>query len=111
MPLIEHHIDADLAERNYGAAEGLPVAEARERWPDEDYPRAEPLSSATPRAARVLRQLFQARGDSVVVAHGTLLRLGIQSLTQSQHPRILNGAIVLLEQDGADGYVVRCLTA
>ncbi|KDA04710.1 phosphoglycerate mutase [Microbacterium sp. CH12i] len=91
--------DERLVERDYGAAEGISVGEVRERWPDADYPDAEPLADTIERARHVLGQIEQQEGNSVVVAHGTLLRVGIEALTGSACPRILNGQVVLLERN------------
>lgn len=105
----EFMIDERLIERDYGAAEGQPVGEARERWPDTDYPEAEPLPEVTERARRVLAHVEQLEGNSVVVAHGTLLRIGIEALTTSACPRILNGQVVLLERGAAGDLNARFL--
>ncbi|MDP3951792.1 histidine phosphatase family protein [Microbacterium sp.] len=102
--------DERLIERDYGAAEGMAVSEARERWPDSDYPDAEPLHETTERARRVLTHIEQLEGDSIVVAHGTLLRVGVEALTAGTCPRILNGQVVLLERDGAERFVARFLS-
>lgn len=106
----ERTTDEHLIERDYGVAEGMPVCEARERWPDSDYPGAEPLHETTERARRVLGEIEQLEGDSVVVAHGTLLRVGVEALTGSACPRILNGQVVLLERVGEGGLVARFLS-
>lgn len=103
-------IDERLIERDYGVAEGLPVSEARERWPDADYPKAEPLPETTERARRVLAHIEQLEGNSVVVAHGTLLRVGIEALTTGACPRILNGQVALLERDAAGELHARFLS-
>lgn len=103
-------LDAQLIERDYGRAEGLAVGHVRERWPDGEYPDAEPASAATARAHEALTRLAGEAGDSVVVAHGTLLRLGVQSLTGSPCPRILNGQVILVDRAPGGGYVARLLT-
>jgi len=96
----EVELDARLTERDYGAAEGIPVAEAHERWPGQDYPGAEALADAAARGGAAMRDLVERGGSSVVVGHGTTLRASISSLTGEECPRILNGEIVLLEQAG-----------
>ncbi|GEK87372.1 histidine phosphatase family protein [Microbacterium aerolatum] len=102
--------DAHLIERDYGVAEGMAVSEARERWPESDYPDAEPLNETTQRARRVLTRIERLEGNSIVVAHGTLLRVGVEALTAGKCPRILNGQVVLLERDGAERLVARFLS-
>ncbi|ALJ22119.1 histidine phosphatase family protein [Microbacterium sp. No. 7] len=101
-------LDADLVERHYGRAEGLLVAEARERWPEGDFEASEPLAEVAARARRALGTLAAQPGGSVVVAHGTLLRVGIEELTGSPCPRVLNGQVVLLDPSPA-GFVARFL--
>lgn len=97
----EWMIDEDLVERDYGQAEGMAVADASERWPDQDYPGAESIAHVALRGAAALSELLDAGRDAVVVAHGTLLRVSVDALTGQQCPRILNGEIILLERDGA----------
>jgi probable phosphoglycerate mutase len=87
----------------------MAVSEARERWPESDYPDAEPLNETTERARRVLTRIERLEGNSIVVAHGTLLRVGVEALTASTCPRILNGQVVLLERDGSKRLVARFL--
>lgn len=106
---VEYHVDPRLVERNYGEADGLPVADAWERWPDQNYPGAEPLAAVSMRASQALYALEQEEGDTVVVAHGTLLRAGIEALTEQRCPRILNGEIVLLERGARQGFTARRL--
>lgn len=100
---------AELAERHYGEAEGLPVAEVRERWPDEDYPGAESVEATRDRGVGVLRELLLEGENTIVVAHGTLLRVAIDGLTGASCPRILNGEVILLDADGAGGFQTRRL--
>ncbi|WP_158231536.1 histidine phosphatase family protein [Microbacterium sediminis] len=92
-------IDEDLVERDYGRAEGMAVAEAAERWPDQDYPGAESLAHVALRGAAALSELLDAGRDAVVVAHGTLLRVSVDALTGQVCPRILNGEVILLDRD------------
>lgn len=110
IPGAEYRVDESLVERDYGEADGLPVTDVWERWPDQDYPGAESVEDATARAFRVLSGLAQEPGASVVVAHGSLLRLGISALIRQPCPRILNGEVVLLDGDGRSGYAARRMT-
>lgn len=100
LPGVPVSVDSDLIERDYGAAEGLTVAEAYEQWPSHDYPGAESESEVASRAVGALGALLAA-SDTVVVAHGTLLRIGVQSLTGATCSRILNGEVLLLHQNPA----------
>lgn len=108
LPDARRDIDPDLVERHYGAAEGLAVAEVRQRWPDEDYPEAESIAQTQDRGIRAVRAVHDVGGSAIVVAHGTLLRLTIEGLTGQRCPRILNGEVVLLESVG-DGFRARRL--
>lgn len=101
LPEAERASDERLVERDYGAAEGMPVSEAHERWPDGDYPGAEPLAELIGRARHAVLEIERREGDSVIVSHGTLLRTVVEDLTGSACPRILNGQVVLLERDAA----------
>lgn len=110
VPSAIRAIDDRLIERDYGAAEGMPVSEVHERWPDGDYPDAEPLDAVAARAGAALTEIASRRGNSIVVAHGTLLRVGVEMLTGSPCPRILNGQIVMLEAEEAGRFTARFLT-
>lgn len=110
VPSAIRAIDDRLIERDYGAAEGMPVSEVHERWPNGDYPGAEPLHAVAERAHTVLAEIAARRGNSIVVAHGTLLRVGVESLTGSPCPRILNGQIALLERGDSGRLSARFLT-
>lgn len=109
VPGVRVEIDEGLVERGYGRAEGVAVAEARERWPDEDFPGAEAVADATARGAAAVRALFADSRPTVAVAHGTLIRLAVSELTGEDCPRILNGQVVLLDRDG-DGFRARTVT-
>jgi len=107
---VEQWVDDRLIERDYGVAEGMPVSEVHERWPDADYPGGEPLGQLRERARTVLEEIDQLEGDSIVVSHGTLLRVGVAALTGSGCPRILNGQVVLLEREAQGRLVGRFLS-
>jgi probable phosphoglycerate mutase len=68
-------IDDDLAEWDYGAAEGLTTTElsARGRWSVWDDPLGESLEDLATRVRRVLARLPE--GDSLLFAHGHVLRV------------------------------------
>lgn len=103
---LEVASDVALIERDYGEAEGLPVSEAHERWPDGDYPGAEPLDDLAERAGGMLRALA-AESGTIVVAHGTFLRIGVEALTGTPCPRITNGQVVFVEPRGLAGFSAR----
>lgn len=102
--------DERFVERDYGEAEGMPVCEAHERWPDADYPDAEPMDRVIRRAIRALADAERGGADCIIVSHGTLLRAAVEELTGSPCPRILNGQVVLLERDAARRLTGRILS-
>ncbi|WP_443218472.1 histidine phosphatase family protein [Rathayibacter sp. YIM 133350] len=93
--------DHRLTERNYGAAEGVAVTDAHRRWPHHDYPGAEPFDRVAARGSAAVEDLAEAYERPVAVAHGTLIRVTVEALTGEPVPRLDNGAIVLLEDDGS----------
>jgi len=109
VPGVAVECDGALIERGYGLAEGMQVAEARERWPDEAFPGAEPVADATARGVEAVRAVAADGRPAVIVAHGTLIRLTVSALTGTQCPRILNGQVMLLERSG-DGMRARTVT-
>jgi uncharacterized phosphatase len=88
-----------LLERDYGDAEGVPVNEALERWPDGAYPGGETSVELDGRSGRALALL--ATPGTVIVGHGAFLRSGIAALTRRPFPRIANGEVVVLDVAGA----------
>lgn len=93
-----------LWERNFGEAEGLLVGEAGARWPGlSGIPGAEPLEDLAVRSAEAIRELSLIAPGSVAVAHGAMLRAGLELLTGSAIPRVLNGEVWLLHRSQA-GY-------
>ncbi|MEV1295018.1 histidine phosphatase family protein [Pseudonocardia sp. NPDC049635] len=101
---LPHVLDPALVERDFGAAEGMAVAAAAETWPDGDYPGSETWSELSARAHEALTRQLRRGGDTVVVAHGTVLRAGIEAIVGGRCPRLLNGQVVLL--DGTTAQVV-----
>lgn len=89
----------ELAERDYGDAEGLTDAEALERWPDGEYPRLENRDAVAARGLRAIDRIAADLPDSavIVVAHGTLIREILRRLTTAPIPPILNAATSVLE--------------
>jgi len=98
LGVAEVVLDADLVERDFGEAEGMPVATVAERWPNADYPDAEPRAAVAVRGARALDRLVGV--DAIVVAHGVLLRATLEHRTGAPVARIRNGEPVLLHADG-----------
>lgn len=107
LPIIPISTDDDLVERDYGVADGMPSAEAGQRWPDGNFPGMESDQQIRIRGAAAIRRI-SARypGDGIVVAHGSLIRMLINELCRTDVPRILNGAVSLIGFDGTDWTVL-----
>jgi probable phosphoglycerate mutase len=93
LPLGESY--DDLAEQDFGAAEGTLVSELLTRWPDRDFADKEPDAHVGPRGLRGLeRLLHDHRGARVLaVAHGTLIRHTLAEITghdARDYPRLDN---------------------
>ncbi len=92
----------DLVERDYGPLEGLPDTEVIARWPDRDYPGAEPLDSVVERCLRGL-DLIDADypGQNVViVCHGTIMKYTLIRLTGHPVQNVQNGTVSAIERAG-----------
>lgn len=73
-------VDRDLREWDYGECEGLTSAQIRERRPDwrlfrDGCPGGETVDEVGVRADRVIARVRNAAGDSLLFAHGHLLRI------------------------------------
>ncbi len=91
---------AGLLERDFGVAEGQPVDEMMARWPDGEFPGAEPWPALHERAGEALNRMLEhaSMAPTIVVSHGVFLRAGISTLTGTEWPRLLN----------AEGVRLRC---
>ncbi|KUF06434.1 histidine phosphatase family protein [Leucobacter sp. G161] len=108
LSLTSPGIHDGLWERNFGEAEGLLVTESEARWPGlREVPAAERIEDVAHRSADAIRELSQTSPGSVAVAHGAMLRAGLERLTGADIPRILNGEIWLLRLDGAEYSVAK----
>lgn len=111
-PLIED----GLWERSFGEAEGMTAAEIEERWPDRHgIPGAETLEELAVRAACAIESLYLEHeeshsGGAIVVAHGAMLRAGIERLTGQSVPRVLNGQVWLVTRT-ATGFAATSVEA
>lgn len=97
LPGLPSSTDDELVERDYGVADGMPSAQARDRWPDGNFPGMEADHELRRRGATVIRRIaVDHPGDGIVVAHGSLIRFLINELCDTEAPRILNGAVSLI---------------
>lgn len=92
----------ELVERDYGPLEGTPDTEAIERWPNRDYPGAEPLDAVVDRCLAGLARIdadYPGK-NVVVVCHGTIMKYTLIRLTGYPVKVVLNGAVSAIERDG-----------
>ena len=92
----------ELTERDYGDLEGFNATEAMERWPDREYPGAEPIESVVERGKAGLARIADDYGDSdvVIVCHGTIIRYTLAALAGSPVDGIRNGAVSTFRLEG-----------
>jgi len=97
-----------LVERGFGVAEGMLISEARNRWPERDYPGGETIDKVLDRSLLAVDQLAAAHlgMDGVIVSHGTVLRLIQAELTGIDPGSLPNGTIVALDGTPGDWQVV-----
>ncbi|WP_307859321.1 histidine phosphatase family protein [Arthrobacter sunyaminii] len=86
----------ELAERDYGSAEGLHLNGLTERQITAALGIGEPEQAVAQRGLAALRDVaVQFPGQRIIaVAHGTLIRLTLSELTGQHYPRVLNGEVV-----------------
>ncbi|TSE02205.1 histidine phosphatase family protein [Skermania sp. ID1734] len=91
----------ELAERHYGAAEGLTDWEAYHQWPHGWYPGLEPRRSVAERGLAVLDELAKQYPDDavLVVSHGGVIRAILDVVHTRRSPRILNAGVSTLTVD------------
>ncbi|MGO3833989.1 MAG: histidine phosphatase family protein [Microbacteriaceae bacterium] len=106
LALAAPSVKTGLIERDFGAAEGLGVAEAEARWPGLRVPDAEPLDTLSNRSAEVFQALLETSPGAIVVAHGAMLRWGLAHLCGIEMPRILNGEVWLLTRSATGRFEV-----
>lgn len=97
-----------LAERNYGAAEGVSMAHARELYPTGDYPESESNDLVLARSLNAIDELRRRYDGNalVVVAHGGLLHTLLSRLHGIRQPSIENAKVNVIEYVG-DHWEVR----
>lgn len=81
-----HALDPRLAERSYGSAEGLTLAQRHERWPVGEVPGAEALESVHQRAWDFLATVKGQHSERRVLAvsHGGLINAILGLLTDNR---------------------------
>jgi broad specificity phosphatase PhoE len=98
----------DLIEMGFGAAEGMGIIEARERWPDHKFPGGESADMVLARALRGINTLAAAHADSdegtdgVIVTHGTVLRLLVAEISGIDPGSLPNAAFAVLRGSPGD---------
>ncbi|MEN9620695.1 MAG: hypothetical protein RL499_888 [Actinomycetota bacterium] len=95
--LGDPELEPRLAERDYGAAEGLTGPEIDLRYPDgADVPGREPREAVAERAVAALHELAARHpGEAViVVAHGGVIRSVLETVAPGRHREpITNGSV------------------
>ncbi|MFT4028637.1 MAG: histidine phosphatase family protein [Protaetiibacter sp.] len=97
----------ELVERDYGPLEGEPSRDVVARWPDRDFPGAEPLDAVVDRCLRGLARIDadHPHRNVVIVCHGTIMKYTLIRLTGYPVDVILNGTVSAIER-GDDGWRV-----
>lgn len=93
-----------LRERHYGAGEGLTLDDVTRLWPDRDYTDLEDRHAVAARGLSALETIAREHPGSavIVVAHGTLIRELLMTLTDEAVPSIENAATCIVERvDGS----------
>ena len=92
----------DLIERDYGPLEGMSDEEILERFPNRDYPGAEPLASVVSRGTAALATISHDHRDRdvMIVCHGTIIRYTLSALAGFKVPGITNGSVSEFSLDG-----------
>jgi probable phosphoglycerate mutase len=104
-------VDRDLRERAFGVFEGLTREECAARYPEEwqawtsqtsPPTGAESFGSAIARMHAALDRVAAGAGDSpaLVVSHGGVMRLWLESVIGATLPLIANGTVYLVEHEG-----------
>lgn len=106
LPILESM--SQLAERDYGAMEGVEVERARELHPAGDYPDSEHNDQVFERSLNAMNQLHTVHAGSgvVVVAHGGVIVTLLSMIHGTRVPSIQNSTLNLLEHDG-ERWIVR----
>nr|WP_245354796.1 histidine phosphatase family protein [Brachybacterium sacelli] len=94
--------DARLVEIDWGAAEGRPVEEMEQRYPERSFPGREDHQVVADRGYDALEALEEQYRDQkvLVVAHGTLIRFILSGVAERPLPSIPNATLSLLELEG-----------
>ena len=114
-------IDAELRERAFGVFEGLTRQECEAQHPAawHDWvaqtgapPGGEPRGEAAARLERALARIAAHQaGTVVVVSHGAVMRLWLMEVLGPGVPIVANGAVFVVDRDGATVRVAPLLQA
>ncbi|MFC7456447.1 histidine phosphatase family protein [Brachybacterium sp. GCM10030267] len=91
--------EAKLVEIDWGEAEGRPVEEMQELYPDRSFPGREDYQAVADRGYDALEALEERfPGQKVlVVAHGTLIRFLLSGIIERPLPSIPNATLSVIE--------------
>ncbi|KAA0022505.1 histidine phosphatase family protein [Antrihabitans cavernicola] len=101
-----------LAERHYGAAEGLTDYEAYYEWPHGMYPGLEARADVAERGLATLLKLHREHSDSdvIVVSHGGVIRAILDVVLRTRRsPRILNAGVSTVSIDADEWWRVHSI--
>ena len=122
LGLVAPEVDPELRERRFGILEGLTREECAAQHPEvwsawvsrtAAPPGGEPIDDAVVRMDRALARITAARsgrGPTLVISHGGLMRLWLNSLLGADVPLIRNGTVYRVERD-TSGVRARLWTA
>lgn len=84
-------VSDSLRERDFGDAEGTSLAERRSRWPDKQWPNAEPMETMYLRVRDVVNELQvqHSEGRILLVTHGSWIRSALRIASEFD-PAIMN---------------------
>lgn len=97
-----------LVERDYGELEGMNDEEIIAKYPNREYPGAEPIASVVSRGTAALARIaddYRDR-DVMIVCHGTIIRYTLSALAGFKLPGIENGSVSEFFLDGDQWRVV-----
>lgn len=84
-----------LRERSFGDAEGTSLEERRTRWPDKQWPNAEPMEAMYRRVRDILTALHEQypEGRVLLVTHGSWIRSALR-IASDFDPGVVNLSVL-----------------
>lgn len=109
-------LEPRLVERSFGALEGSPVYDRDGARIPLEHPTIEPAAAVAARSLAALRAIAEehagsAEPNTLVVAHGTVIRLVLTELLGRRGPHISNVGLSVIETDAASPHGFRVISA